>query len=84
MKIAAFHPQLEKLLLTCFTSGKYPGEGNEMKSFKITYFNSKTNSYTSVIGKARSLEAAIAEEEKAVALFSRINPAISLHSVEAA
>lgn len=53
-----------------------------MKSFKVTYYNGK--SYNSVIVKARTLETAIAEEEKAVAMFQRFNPAISLASVEVA
>lgn len=53
-----------------------------MNKYKVTYFNGQN--YNSVIVKARSLEAAIAEEERAVAMFQRFNPAISLASVEVA
>lgn len=55
-----------------------------MKNFKVTYFNGRTNSYNSVIVKARSLEIARAEEEKSIEMFRRVNPALSLYSVEVA
>ena len=52
-----------------------------MKKFLVTYYNGK--SYNSVIVKASSLESAIAEEEKAVAMFQLSNPALRLEAVEA-
>lgn len=53
-----------------------------MKSYKVTYDNGK--SQNSVIVKARSLESAWIEEQKAVAMFQRMNPAMKLISVEVA
>lgn len=53
-----------------------------MKSYKVTYSNGRTEN--TVIVKARSIESARIEEEKALAMFRRINPAISLVSVEVA
>jgi hypothetical protein len=52
-----------------------------MQKFKVTY--SSNNGTNSVIVKARSIESARAEEEKAVAMFARINPSIRLESIEA-
>jgi hypothetical protein len=55
---------------------------SKMNSYKVTYDNGK--SQNSVIVKARSLESARMEEQKAVAMFQRMNPAIKLVSVEVA
>lgn len=52
-----------------------------MKKFLVTYYNGKT--HNSVIVRAKSLDSAIAQEELAVAMFQRTNPAIRLESVEA-
>jgi len=54
-----------------------------MNSYKVTYHNSKNDATNSVIVKARSLASAIAAEEASMALFQRVNPALSLVSVEA-
>ena len=54
-----------------------------MKAYKATYHNSSTGKTNTMTGWATSLEAARLEELKAMAMFSRINPSLSLVSVEA-
>ncbi len=52
-----------------------------MKKFKVTYYNAARKAENSVTVLARSLESAIEEERKAVAMMNQINPFISLKSV---
>jgi hypothetical protein len=54
-----------------------------MKSFRATYHNSSTGKTSTMTVKATSLDAARREELKAMVMFSRINPSLSLVSVEA-
>ena len=53
-----------------------------MNTYKVTYYNAHRKVENSVTVKASSLESAIAEEKKAVAMMQQINPFISLKSVE--
>lgn len=55
-----------------------------MKKFKITYFNSTTGNFKSINVKGQSLESVTKNEVETVARFQKINPAISLVSVEVA
>lgn len=52
-----------------------------MKTYKVTYFNAARKAENSVIVQARSLEVAIEEEKRMVAVMNRTNPFISLKSV---
>lgn len=53
-----------------------------MNTYKVTYYNAQRKAENSVTVKARSLESAIAEENKAIAMMQQFNPFISLKSVE--
>lgn len=55
-----------------------------MKRFKVTYFNSSTGNQKSLIVKGLSLESVTKNEEETIVRFQKINPAISLVSVERA
>lgn len=52
-----------------------------MKKFEVTYFNAARKVENTIIVLAASLESATAEEQKALALFNRINPFISIKSI---
>lgn len=52
-----------------------------MKSFRVTYLNNATQRTNSVIVKARSIESARIEEEKAIEIFSRVNLDIRIESI---
>jgi hypothetical protein len=52
-----------------------------MKKFEVTYYNSVRKTENSIIAKARSLESARAEEERAIAVMKEWNPFVSVKSV---
>lgn len=54
-----------------------------MKKFRVTYRNNLTGAENSITGFYRSLESALAEETKSMAMFQRVNPALELVKVEA-
>jgi hypothetical protein len=54
-----------------------------MKKFKVTYRNNRTGLENSITGFYRNLESATAEENKSMAIFQRVNPALVLVSIEA-
>jgi hypothetical protein len=57
-------------------------KGEEMISYKVTWFNSNTGNQNSMTGKASSLESALAEETRMVEMMQKRSPHISLVSVE--
>jgi hypothetical protein len=49
-----------------------------MRTFTVTYYNGLNKTTNTMKVKARSLESAIAEEQKSIAQFKRINPYLEL------
>jgi len=52
-----------------------------MKTFIVTYYNAIKKVETKLYVSSSSLESAIAEEDKAIALINAFNPFISVKSV---
>jgi len=53
-----------------------------MIAYKVTWLDSDTGASRSMQGYATDIESARREEEKAMRLLQKRNPALTLHSVE--
>jgi hypothetical protein len=53
-----------------------------MKTFTVTYFNGLNKKTTTLKVKAKSLHSAIAEENRSIEQFKKINPFLEIVSIK--